>query len=135
MQTINPDHYAIRFAAEQDYEKFYAKEIEFRRLMHYPPFGALANVIVRGTKEEEALARSAALGRLLNPAPEGVEDSGTGRGLPRASQERVSLSDAASRRRAANGSPKFWARCAPSRRRRSGIPTSLVIDVDPMTIL
>ena len=55
----------VRFAAEQDYEKFYAKEIEFRRLMHYPPFGAMANVIVRGTQEEEALARSAALGRLL----------------------------------------------------------------------
>ena len=31
IQTINPDHYAIRCAAAQDYEMFYAKEIEFRR--------------------------------------------------------------------------------------------------------
>ena len=50
IQTINPDHYAIQCAAAQDYEGFYAKEIEFRRLMSYPPFGALANIIVRGTQ-------------------------------------------------------------------------------------
>ncbi len=30
IQTINPDHYAIRCAAAQDYEAFYQKEIEFR---------------------------------------------------------------------------------------------------------
>ncbi|MGH9593695.1 MAG: replication restart helicase PriA, partial [Bryobacteraceae bacterium] len=72
IQTVNPDHYAILCAAAQDYEKFYRKEIEFRRLMHYPPFGALANVIIRATSDEDALSRSAALGRMLNPAPEGV---------------------------------------------------------------
>jgi primosomal protein N' (replication factor Y) len=73
IQTINPEHYAVRCAAAQDYDQFYAKEIEFRRLMHYPPFGALASVIVRGRTDEEALTRSAALGRLLNPNPEGVK--------------------------------------------------------------
>jgi primosomal protein N' (replication factor Y) len=72
IQTINPDHYAIVRAAEQNYEKFYTKECEFRRLMHYPPFGALANIMVRSAREDEALSRSASLGRLLNPAPEGV---------------------------------------------------------------
>jgi primosomal protein N' (replication factor Y) len=76
IQTINPEHYAIQCAAEQDYEKFYRKEIEFRRLMYYPPFGSLANVIIRSTNEEDALKRSAALGRLLNPAPEGVRVMG-----------------------------------------------------------
>src|SRR5579863_1090831 len=73
IQTLNPDHYAIRCAAAQNYEMFYSKEIEFRRLMWYPPFGALANVVVRATHEEDALARSGALGRLLQPAPEGVK--------------------------------------------------------------
>jgi primosomal protein N' (replication factor Y) len=73
IQTINPEHYAIRCAAAQNYEMFYAKEIEFRRLMWYPPFGALANVVVRAGREEEALARGGALGRLLQPAPEGVK--------------------------------------------------------------
>ena len=36
----------------------------------------MANIIVRSTNEEDALSRSAALGRLLNPAPEGVRVMG-----------------------------------------------------------
>ena len=56
IQTINPDHYAIRFASEQNYDGFYAKEIQFRKLMRYPPFSALANVLVRSQKQEDALA-------------------------------------------------------------------------------
>ncbi|MBZ5605433.1 MAG: primosomal protein N', partial [Acidobacteriia bacterium] len=76
IQTINPDHYAIQGAAAQDYEAFYAKEIEFRRMMSYPPYAALANVIVRAVNEEDALSRSAALARVLQPAPEGVRVMG-----------------------------------------------------------
>ena len=76
IQTINPDHYAVRCAAAQDYEAFYAKEIEFRRMMSYPPFGVMANIIVRGARQEEALERSAALARLIGPAPEGVRVMG-----------------------------------------------------------
>ncbi len=38
VQTINPDHYAVRLAAAQDYQAFYEKELNFRRMMHYPPF-------------------------------------------------------------------------------------------------
>ena len=134
MQTVNPDHYAIRFAAEQDYEKFYAKEIEFRRLMHYPPFGALANVIVRGTREEEALARSAALGRLLNPAPEGVKILGpAAASLARLKNEyRYQMLIKTSSRKRLNeilGQVRGFAAA------EKWNPTSLVIDVDPMTIL
>src|SRR5206468_2950707 len=33
IQTINPDHYAVRFASAQDYDGFYEKEIQFRKLM------------------------------------------------------------------------------------------------------
>jgi primosomal protein N' (replication factor Y) (superfamily II helicase) len=76
IQTINPDHYAVRCAAAQDYEAFYAKELEFRRMMSYPPFGVMANIIVRGPRQEEALERSAALARLIGPAPEGVRVMG-----------------------------------------------------------
>jgi len=76
IQTINPDHYAVRCAAAQDYEAFYAKELEFRRMMSYPPFGVMANIIVRGARQEEALERSGALARLIGPAPEGVRVMG-----------------------------------------------------------
>jgi primosomal protein N' (replication factor Y) len=72
IQTLNPDHYAVRFAAEQDYEGFYRKEIEFRKWLRYPPFAAFANVIVRADKQEEALRMATELGYLLDPQPEGI---------------------------------------------------------------
>jgi primosomal protein N' (replication factor Y) (superfamily II helicase) len=134
MQTINPDHYAIRFAAEQDYEKFYAKELEFRRLMHYPPFSALANVIVRGTREEEALARSAALGRLVNPAPEGVKILGpAAASLARLKNEyRYQMLIKTSSRKRLN---EILGRVRGFAAAEKWNPTALMIDVDPMTIL
>jgi primosomal protein N' (replication factor Y) len=134
IQTIQPDHYAIQYAAEQDYEKFYRKEIEFRRMLYYPPFGALASVVVRSTSEEDALARSAALGRLLNPAPEGVRVMGPAPApvlrvkteyryqmlLKTSSRKRLSELLTEVRRFAA---AEKWG------------PANLAIDVDPMTLL
>ena len=38
IQTYNPNHYAIRFAQEQDYEGFYDYEMRIRRSMAYPPY-------------------------------------------------------------------------------------------------
>ena len=69
IQTINPEHYAIECAAAQDYARFFAKEIEFRRFMRYPPFAALANVVLRHEKQEEALRMSGEVANLLEPAP------------------------------------------------------------------
>ena len=68
MQTINPDHYAIRFAAQQDYAGFFEKELQFRRLMKYPPFAAMANVLIRAAKQEDALRMSTELGHHITPA-------------------------------------------------------------------
>src|SRR5206468_6693714 len=70
VQTINPDHYAVRLAAAHDYQAFYEKELNFRRMMHYPPFSAMANVLVRSEKKETAMRLSSELGILLNPPPE-----------------------------------------------------------------
>jgi primosomal protein N' (replication factor Y) len=76
IQTLNPEHYAIRYAAEQDFEGFYKKELEFRKYLRYPPYAACANILVRADKQEEALRLSTQLGYLLNPAPEGVRVMG-----------------------------------------------------------
>ena len=76
LQTLNPDHYAVRFASEQNYEKFYEKELQFRRMMRYPPFGALANVLVRAEKQEDAMRRSGELGKLLEKPMEGLRVMG-----------------------------------------------------------
>src|SRR6266498_496921 len=48
LQTYFPDHYAVLFAAQHDYHGFAEKELRFRSWMHYPPYSALANVLVRG---------------------------------------------------------------------------------------
>jgi primosomal protein N' (replication factor Y) len=62
LQTYFPEHYAIQFAAQHDYRGFFEKELQFRRWMHYPPFTALANVLVRGPELEQTLAIVGKLG-------------------------------------------------------------------------
>jgi primosomal protein N' (replication factor Y) len=63
LQTFHPDHYAIEFAQRHDYASFYEKEVRFRRWMHYPPFSALANVLVRSDKLDQALRWTGRLGK------------------------------------------------------------------------
>ncbi len=73
VQTYYPDHYAILAAMKHDYKAFAERELKYRRWMHYPPFGALANVLVQSPKLEEAAAWSALLGKWLQKAAiEGV---------------------------------------------------------------
>jgi primosomal protein N' (replication factor Y) (superfamily II helicase) len=55
IQTYYPEHYAVQDAVKQDYLSFYERELHFRRMMMYPPFTSLANVIVRDTKLEKAI--------------------------------------------------------------------------------
>jgi primosomal protein N' (replication factor Y) len=68
VQTYHPDHYAVKFAAEHDYPGFVAKELQYRRWMHYPPFGVLANVVIQSERLEEATGWSAELGRWFRGA-------------------------------------------------------------------
>jgi len=62
-QTYFPDHYAVQYAAQHDFLGFYEKELRFRSWMHYPPYSALANVLVRGEKLDEVLRWSGLLGK------------------------------------------------------------------------
>ena len=61
IQTYGPDHYAIQPLIEHDYKKFFAKEIEFRRALGYPPFGKLVNLRLDGPNPEYMEARAQAL--------------------------------------------------------------------------
>jgi primosomal protein N' (replication factor Y) len=65
VQTYYPDHYAILAATTHDYAAFAERELKFRRMMHYPPFGALANVLVQSQKLEEAAGWASVLGKYL----------------------------------------------------------------------
>jgi primosomal protein N' (replication factor Y) len=63
LQTYFQDHYAVQYAAHHDFAGFYDKELRFRSWMHYPPYSALANVLIRSNKLDEALQWSGTLGK------------------------------------------------------------------------
>ena len=63
LQTYFQDHYAVQYAARHDFIGFYEKELQFRSWMHYPPYSALANVLVRSNKLDDALQWSGTLGK------------------------------------------------------------------------
>src|SRR5213594_4304901 len=63
LQTYFPEHYAVQFAARHDFAGFYDKELQFRAWMYYPPYNAIANVLIRSEKLDEALTWSGELGR------------------------------------------------------------------------
>jgi len=63
LQTYFQDHYAVQYAARHDFIGFYEKELQFRSWMHYPPYSALANVLVRSDKLDDALQWSGKLGK------------------------------------------------------------------------
>jgi primosomal protein N' (replication factor Y) (superfamily II helicase) len=63
LQTYFQDHYAVQYAARHDFAGFYDKELRFRSWMHYPPYSALANLIIRSNQLDEALQWSGTLGK------------------------------------------------------------------------
>ncbi len=52
IQTYQPDHYAVQAAANQDYEQFYSHEINYRKLLNYPPVCRMAAVLFSCKNEE-----------------------------------------------------------------------------------
>jgi primosomal protein N' (replication factor Y) (superfamily II helicase) len=81
VQTYHPQHYALRHACAQDYRGFYDEEIRHRRNHGYPPFVALALLLVRHKDAARANATAQQLRqalveanidhacRVLGPAP------------------------------------------------------------------
>jgi primosomal protein N' (replication factor Y) len=62
IQTYYPEHYALRYASDQDYEGFYNEEVRFRSQLSYPPFIVLASILIKNT-DEDAAKRNANLVR------------------------------------------------------------------------
>jgi primosomal protein N' (replication factor Y) len=67
VQTFYPEHYAIQDAARQDYPAFFERELNFRRVMTYPPFSALACLLVRDKQLEKAIRWARQIGEYLAP--------------------------------------------------------------------
>ena len=65
IQTYQPDNYAIRAAAAQDYQLFYGEEVPFRREQSNPPFGRLIHLVHSHTNRAICERGAAALGEAL----------------------------------------------------------------------
>ncbi len=84
VQTLQPEHYSLRAAAEHDFESFAEAELAMRREADYPPFTRLVLIRVEGevltaverlAAETARALREAAAGRwsVLGPAPAPLE--------------------------------------------------------------
>ncbi|MBS0625705.1 MAG: primosomal protein N' [Verrucomicrobia bacterium] len=74
IQTYIPDHPILALAAAQDYNSFYASEIEERKLFSYPPFCRLIKILFSGedAAATERLAQSTC-SKIQELKPEGAE--------------------------------------------------------------
>jgi len=134
IQTLSPDHYAIRCAAAQDYPRFYEQELRFRRLMRYPPFTALAKILIRSRKQDEAWHISQRLAAHFQQLPPEIKLLGPSEApVPKLKSEyRYQMLLKSTSRRLLN-------QLLHEARRYAGEqqwpPTAVVIDVDPVTLL
>ncbi len=135
IQTYFPDHYAVRCAAAQDYPDFYEKELRYRRAMRYPPFSALANILIRSPKMETAVKWSGALARRLSQGKwTGVRVLGPAAApLARLKQEfRYQFLVKAERRQVLHG---LLRDCLAFAREQELPATAMIVDVDPFTLM
>jgi len=135
VQTYYPDHYAILAASKHDYGAFVDRELKYRRWLHYPPFGVLANVLVQSQKLEEAVAWSSEIGKWFQKAaPEGVRVLGpcTAPIARIKGTYRFHLILKASSRKALNAALKAMLAHADT----AGVPRrNLVVDVDALRLM
>lgn len=68
IQTYYPENYVIRFANAQDYEGFYGEEIVFRKNFGFPPFIALAAILIKHSNYDHAFENAQILKNALNKA-------------------------------------------------------------------
>ncbi|MCK4695399.1 MAG: primosomal protein N' [Candidatus Cloacimonetes bacterium] len=54
IQTYNPDHYAVRYAMDQNYKAFAEEELVYRNKLHYPPYYKIARLLF-SCKDEKYL--------------------------------------------------------------------------------
>jgi len=84
IQSYFPDHYTFQLAVTQRFEDFYARESRYRKAMFYPPFTALAGLVVMDRDPSRAATLARTVGefldsvrtnaiRILGPAPAPLE--------------------------------------------------------------
>lgn len=88
IQTYQPEHYAVVYAAAQDYEGFYKEEILYRQMLGYPPVSHMLAVQIYARDEQSGMRLAGQLAdyvrveadsggapehvQLIGPAPAGI---------------------------------------------------------------
>lgn len=73
IQTSFPDHFCLRYAALNDYLSYFKQEIEFRRLMNYPPFSYMVEVLFQGEKLRSVARKSREFSSWVKSQGEDIE--------------------------------------------------------------
>ncbi|MBU0990933.1 MAG: primosomal protein N' [Proteobacteria bacterium] len=68
LQTYAPEHFSIDAAKEQDFLKFYDKEILFRKSLGYPPFSRMTQLRISAKDKKNGQAYTLLLGDFLKDA-------------------------------------------------------------------
>lgn len=74
LQSFHPDNYALLFARRQDYHGFFEREIEFRRLMGYPPFTKLVQILISDADSAKASRTADKIADVLREKARGMEE-------------------------------------------------------------
>ncbi len=53
IQTLQPDHYSLKYVGSHDFHGFYKEELEYRRELDYPPFSRIVLLEFSGERENE----------------------------------------------------------------------------------
>lgn len=81
IQTYQPDHYSIRYAAAQDYRGFYEEELLYREMLHYPPVFHMLAVQVFSPDAGQGRKLAELLASKINREEEGIQVLGPSEGL------------------------------------------------------
>ena len=135
IQTLRPDSPAIVLAREGRLEEFYARELDTRRDLGFPPFTRLIRLVLRG-QETERRRRSAADGS-GRAARRGGRRLGARCSVPRSARSRAFR--AAGAATSSCGAGRSGRRTKPSGRTleawRQPAGVHVEVDVDPLSLL
>lgn len=69
IQTYKPEHYCILAAKSHDYQKFYERELQYRKMLQYPPLSHILAMSVYSKEEQLAVAVAGKIAGLMKEQP------------------------------------------------------------------
>ncbi len=140
IQSFYPDHYALQFAQKQDYEGFYRKEIDFRKMMGYPPFRSLIQILISDPDQAKAAGSAEKIAEALKARVRSIADAARPVVLGPASAPLEKLRGSYRMQILIKSKPDFSAipvlqDCFAELGRRKISAAKVHIDVDPLSLL